>query len=143
MDTKKGLFCLVVFLLLQLPGYWSIPKKQGIASQVVRSITVTSQEPGGPFLRYYEDPVKMQRVLLHIRTLGPLFSPDLDPEPLLAPTICITLTCADGTRKVYRQKAERYFRSGDTAWQQMPPEKGNSLLQILQETPSDLPPENS
>ncbi len=85
----------------------------------------------------------MQRVLLHIRSLGPLFSPDVDPEPLAAHTICITLTCADGSRKIYLQKAERYFRSGDAAWQQISPEKGSSLLQVLQETPSDLPPENS
>ncbi len=134
---RKAAFCLVVFLLLQLPDWLTTPNQESISAQVVRSISVTCQGDNGNFQRYYDTGPKMQKLLLYIRNLGPLFSPTLDPESLAENNIQIILHCADGSQKTYQQKGDLYFRSGTEPWRQMRRDKGTRLLQLLLETPSD------
>ncbi len=135
---KKGSICLLLCLLLT--GCAPAPAQRSLSSQVVRQITVTAESCGHTTRRYYNTNGKMQQLLLYIRKLSPLFATDADPESLTGRTICITMTCADGTRHIYRQKNDRYFQTGTGPWQKIAPGKNSDLWRILLRTPSDPRP---
>lgn len=109
----------------------------GVAGHLVTQITVTCETCTDFTRRYYNTAEKMQRILLYIRSIGPMFTPDADPEALAGRIICITMTCADNSQKIYRQKDTLYFQEGTGPWKQIDPEHGIQLWRILFETPSD------
>ncbi len=109
----------------------------GVAGHMVTEITVTCETCTAFTRRYYNTPEKMQRILLYVRGIGPRFTPAEDPEALGGQTICITMTCADNSRKIYRQKDALYFQGGTGLWKQIDPAKGIDLWRLLHEMPSD------
>lgn len=108
-----------------------------VASQIVTEITVTCETCTDFTRRYYNTHEKMQPILLYLRAVTPGFKPDTDPELLSDRVICITLQKADGSQKVYRQKADRYLQQDHGAWRKIDPEWGATLYQILMENESD------
>ncbi len=132
---RKAAFCLVLFLLLQLPGRLQPTHNPSISSQVVRSITVSYGDAAPE--RHYTSPQKLQQILLSIRSLGPMFLPEQDPDALPGPPVCITLTCADGSQRTYQQLDSKYFRTGAQPWRQLQPGKGQAFLETLQQLPGD------
>lgn len=108
-----------------------------VASQIVTEITVTCETCTDFTRRYYNTHKKMQPILLYLRAVTPGFKPDTDPEPLSDRVICIILQKADGTQKVYRQKADRYLQQDHGAWRKINPEWGAALYRILLENESD------
>lgn len=111
--------------------------RQDIASRIVTQITVTCETCSDFTRRFYNTNEKMQLILLYIRCLKPRFAPQTDPEPLAGRTICITVTCADNTTRIYRQKDNLYFQEGTGPWQQVRPDQGSDLWRIVLFTPSD------
>ena len=107
------------------------------ASQIVTEIIVTCETCTDFTHRYYNTHEKMQPILLYLRAVSPGFKPDIDPEPLSDRVICITLQKADGSQKVYRQKADRYLQQNHGAWRKINPEWGATLYRILLENESD------
>ena len=108
-----------------------------VASQIVTEIIVTCETCTEFTHRYYNTHEKMQPILLYLRAVSPGFKPDIDPEPLSDRVICITLQKADGSQKVYRQKADRYLQQDHGAWRKINPEWGATLYRILLENESD------
>ncbi len=135
---KKRIFCLLLCFLLT--GCSHQPERRGIASQIVKEITVSCQNGSRTVCRYYNTDEKMQRLLLYIRQLSPLFAADSDPEQLSGRTICITMTCSDGSRHIYRQKGDRYFQKGTGPWQKIGPGNTGRLWRIVLQTASDPRP---
>ena len=108
-----------------------------VASQIVTEITVTCETCTEFTRRYYNTHEKMQPILLYLRAVSPGFKPDTDPEHLSDRIICITLQKADGSTKVYRQKADRYLQQDHGDWRKINPEWGVTLYRILLENDSD------
>lgn len=113
---------------------------QPIAGKLITDITITCQTCVDVTRRYYNTNEKMQLILLYIRDLGPRFKTKDDPESISGREISITMRCVDGTKKVYRQKNDRYFQAGLEEWTQIDPERGSALWRIVLHTPGDPEP---
>lgn len=133
-NLKRTLFFLIFTFLLTGCHRSSYTD---VASQIVTEITVTCETCTDFTRRYYNTHEKMQPILLYLRAVSPGFRPDTDPEPISARLICITLQKADGSQKVYRQKADSYLQQDYGAWRKINPEWGVTLYRILIENESD------
>ena len=131
---KKWLVLLVLTIFLS----GCRPQEQtDVAAHIVTQITITCQTCDQFTRRYYNTHQKMQAILLYLRSVGPGFAPEEDPEPLAGRVICITLYRADGTTRIYRQKNDRYLQEGNGPWKKIKPEWGATLYQLLLENESD------
>lgn len=138
---KKAGFWLLMLILLCVFSGCQPQRQMAINGKLVTQIVVTSEDHAQFTRRFYNTNEKMQLILLYIRSLGPRFTPEEDPESLPGRIICITMRCADGSQKIYRQKDTLYFQEGNSPWMQMDPERGSQLHRILVHTPSDPEPE--
>ena len=136
-NVKKA--CTILLLAFCLAG--CKPKEHAnVASHIVTGITITCESCNDFTRRHYNTHEKMQKILLYLRSVGPGFTPDEDPEPLSGRVIYITLYRADGTTKVYRQKGDRYLQEGTNPWKTIRADWGASLYQIILENDSDPEP---
>lgn len=138
---KRSIAFLLAATLFLLTGCRP-SQKEHIAAKMVTQITITCETCADFTRRYYNTNEKMQLILLYIRDLGPKFKPKEDPDSVYGRTICITMTCADGSSKIYRQKGNQYFQAGTQPWQSINMERGNDLWRIVLYTPSDPEPES-
>ena len=137
---KKRFLCLLLTAALCLGG--CVPRQDaGIRGQLVTQMVITEETSQKFTRRFYNTNEKMQLILLYIRSLGPKFTPEENPEALQGQTICIHMQCADGTQKIYRQKDQAYFQEGTGPWRRIDPERGSQLWRILIHTPSDPEPD--
>lgn len=114
-------------------------RKQEASWPVVCQITVTCEHQGDLTRQIYTSEEKMRQILNRLRDLGQKFTPDADPDVLLAPTYSITLTHTDGSQQIYQTKADRYVRISHQPWQQADPKRISKLLLLLQNLPGDDP----
>ena len=127
MAIKIGTWILSFFFLLS-----GCTRKQTPASfPLVTEITV--QYENGPIQGQlsYTDDEKMQLILTYLRLLKPYGQPTEDPESAEGTLFEISLHYADGGSAVYRQKADRYLKSGEEPWLCIPPQKATELSVLL------------
>lgn len=108
-----------------------------IGSRVVTEIVATCEEGDHFVRRYYNTSEKMSKILMCIRSLGPKFSPEADPEGIGGSVICLTMTCSDGSVKLHRLIGDRYYQEGTGDWKRVNREKAAALWQAVWDTPSD------
>ena len=133
---KRGLYLCLAAVLFLMSGcrHYSNPSME---RNLVTKIIITGETEEGSFRLYYDSPEKMRLVLLYIRCVRRGFQTPEDPTSLEGPSISITTISADDTQKVYRQKNDRFFQIDNGAWQELDPEKGRTLWELLQLLPSD------
>lgn len=132
----KKIFALLLALVL-LSGCHQKQKTEGW--RVVTHITVTCEDNCTLTRRTYFREEKMRPILNALRQLGQRFTPDRDPETLIARTWCITLTHSDGSQRFYRIKGDRYIQENRERWQQTDPQKIMDLDLLFQQMASDDP----
>ena len=133
---KRGIFLCLAAVLFLLGGcrHYSNPSME---HNLVTKIIITGETEDGSFRLYYDSPEKMRLVLLYIRSVRRGFQAQEDPTALEGPSICITTVSADNTQKVYRQKNDQFFQIDTGVWQELDPEKGRTLWELLRQLPSD------
>ncbi len=131
----KRTAALIFALILLLAG---CRKEDIVPHRVVTRIDVTCQAFDTYIRRCYTKEEKMQMVLFHIRNIGQRHTPDIDPDTLDTPTICITLHFSDGSRKVYRQKDNRFWQEDTQPWKKINMENASGLWQTVLMTPGDI-----
>ncbi len=133
---KRGIFLCLAAVLFLLGGcrHYSNPSME---QSIVTKIIITGETEEGSFRLYYDSPEKMRLVLLYIRSVRRGFQAREDPTTLPGPSICITTISADDTQKVYRQKNDQFFQIDTGVWQELDPEKGRTLWELLRQLPSD------
>ena len=133
---KRGMILCLAAVLFLLSGcrHYSNPSME---RKLVKEIIITGETEEGSFRLYYDSSEKMRLVLLYIRSVRRGFQAQEDPTALEGPSICITTVSADDTQKVYRQKSDRFFQVDTGVWQELDPEKGRTLWELLRQLPSD------
>lgn len=132
---RRFVLCLtVVALALSGCRHYSNP---GMEQTLVTKILITAETENGSIRRYYDSPEKMRQVLLYIRSVQRGFETKEDPTALPGRSICITTFSVDDTKKVYRQKCDLYFQTDAGVWQDLDPEKAQSIWDLLYRLPSD------
>ncbi len=135
---KRILFTALLGACLCIAGCSGTQKNQQIAASMITSVEVVCENcPEATYRRYTSDE-KIRQILLYIRSLGNMATADRRET---APAQCratITMTRADGSRKICRQWGESYFQTDDAPWQRLPKDKGRRLWQLLKDIPSDL-----
>lgn len=106
-------------------------------SHIATGVDIFCQEQDVQISRHYTNSPKMEYVLMYLRLLEPLGKPETDPDTLEAAVFEITVTMADGSRQVYRQKAHRYLSSNGGPWKTIDPEQAAGLYRLIAKVPSD------
>ena len=79
----------------------------------------------------------MTAVLNYLRWLRPQYKADCDPEMIPGDEYTITVTTSDGEQEIYRQKTNGYLRKNTDRWENIDPEKGVMLYEILSQMAGD------
>ena len=104
---------------------------------VVEKIQVAGNHQGEAIDLTYTQSVKMTAVLNYLRWLRPQYKADCDPEMIPGDEYTITVTLSDGTQEVYRQKTNGYLRKDAGRWENIDPEKGKMLYEIISQMTGD------
>ncbi len=87
----------------------------------------------------YTQPQKMETILYYLRSLEDLGSADTDPERIMGDRFKITVIYSDGSRRLYRQQADRFLSRDDRPWRTVDPQKAALLYPLLVSMPPDQP----
>ena len=113
------------------------PKKSYMQSHLVTQVDISCQHKDVKFSRHYTDEQKMSYVLLYLRLLKPLGTPETDPQAIDGDECRITVQLSDGRQKIYTQKAHRYFSGTAQLWQRIDPAQAAGLYRLIQVLPAD------
>jgi len=125
-----------VLLLCGIFGICGCQKKEPLAV-VVEKIEVVSHRGNETLERTYTKSVKMKAILNYLRWLRPRFGADCDPEKIPGDAYTITVTLSDGEEEIYEQKTNGYLRKDEGRWENIDPEKGIMLYEIISNMGSD------
>lgn len=137
---KQSRILTLMFCVLFLSGCVT-QSPEGPSGSLVRQIVATAEGRDYFLRRFYNTDDKMEPILLTLRSLRPHFSPDQDVDALDLPVLCITLSCSDGTERLYRLKDVRFLQTGTGDWKKVDTGKAARLWELLWQLPDD--PENS
>lgn len=132
--VKNGI-PLCIFLLL-LSGCRRVETPQPTC-RVVTGVDISFRYEDMRLQRHYTDNEKVESVLLYLRLLKPLgkahHAQELPEEDLYE----ITVHLSDGSDRIYRQKAHRYFSRPERPWEQIDPGQASQLYQLMRHYHSD------
>lgn len=130
-------FVLFCFSVLIMSGCGKNDAQTSPLCRVVTQVDIACRREDLLIQRFYTDPEKMESVLLYLRLLKPLGKPETDPEPLYKDVYKITVHLSDGKKRIYRQKAHRYFSKDSRTWEKIDPEYASGLYSLMRRFPSD------
>lgn len=125
-----------VLLLLAMFSGCGCQREQPLAV-VVEKVEVVSHHGDETLERTYTKSAKMSAILNYLRWLRPQFGADCDPEQIPGDEYTITVTLSDGEQEVYEQKTNGYLRKDEGRWENIDPEKGVMLYEIISKMGSD------
>ncbi len=104
---------------------------------VVEKVEVISHHGDETLTRTYTKSGKMTAVLNYLRWLRPAHRADCDPEQIPGDDYTITVTLSDGQQEIYQQKTNGYLRKNGERWENIDPEKGIMLYEIISQMEGD------
>lgn len=136
---KKAIKLLFIccFCLFILSGCIKNDTLQKPLCRVVTQVDISCQTEHMLMQRHYTQTNKMEYVLLYLRLLKPQGKPDADPDQINKEVYEITLHLSDGSKKLYKQKAHRYFSRDSRPWETIDPAQAAGLYRLMQKLPSD------
>ena len=105
--------------------------------RLVSRIQIDHTGPNTPAHAVYTDATKMETILFYLRHLNPRGHPDTDPERIIGDQYRISISFSDGTRRIYRQQANRFLSVDGHPWKKVDPKKGSLLPLLLGILPPD------
>lgn len=124
------LFLCVIFL-------WGCQPKKPQSPRLVTMIRVSGVHQDIPLDVIYTQPQKMETLLYYLRSLEELGQAETDPERIMGDRFQITVSYSDGTRQIYRQRADRFLSRNDRPWKNVDPQKASLLYPLLMSMPAD------
>ena len=106
-------------------------------TRVVTQVDISCERETLLLHRHYTDPQKMESVLLYLRLLKPIGTPQPPPEISDGALYEIILSLSDGSQRHYRQLDHRYFSKDAGPWMLIDPEQAAGLYFLMQKLPSD------
>ncbi len=125
-----------VLLVLMLSGCGSIDAQISGTPRLVTRIRASFDSGSLRLHRIYEDDEKMRWVLYYLRELDRKEA--CDAPPPAAEWAEIEVSFSDGSREVYQQWGQEYFRKDEEPWQRIDPEQARELPLLLGLMESDL-----
>lgn len=126
---------MVMGMLLMTVGC-SVRKQKPLVA-VVEKVEVTGDYQGETISQTYTQSVKISAMLNYLRWLRPQYKADCDPEMIPGDEYIITVILSDGTQEVYHQKTNGYLRKDSGRWENIDPEKGAMLYEIISQMAGD------
>ncbi len=126
-------------LLFLLMGCCRITPSQPHAYRVITQIQITYQNGPLSAQRQFFQEEKIAIILDYLRYIDPYGTPSENPEEIPGSDFYITVIYSDGTKRLYRQRADRYLRVENGPWKRIDPRKSIDLSHLLGMTPSDPP----
>lgn len=128
------LFCFVGVIM---SGCGNIDAPPTPLTRVVTRVDISCRREHMLIQRHYTDMEKMESVLLYLRLLKPMGKPGTDPDRIHKDVYEITVHLSDGNKRIYRQKAHRYFSANARPWKMIDPEQAAGLYTLMRKLPSD------
>lgn len=136
--VKRLCICSLPLFLLFLPGCCRILYQQDATGyRVVSQVDITYQNENLRAHRQFLQQDKIQQILTYLRLLDPYGVPLGDPEEVTGREYEIQVLYSDGSRRVYHQRADRYFRTEGGPWKRIDPQKALLLGGLFGMMPSD------
>ena len=132
---KLFLLCCSSAIIMSGCGVNNTPQQP--LCRVVTRVDISCQTEHMLMQRHYTHPDKMEYVLLYLRLLKFRGKPDTDPEQINKDIYEITVHLSDGSKKLYKQKAHRYFSRDSRPWEMIDPAQAAGLYLLMQKVPSD------
>ena len=129
--------CLIFAILSLLAGCRSTPEPTESVCRVVTQISITYDNGPMHIRREYSSTEKMRAILHYLRWIDPYGTPSEDPEMAQGSTFRIVVLCANGSEKIYLQKADRFMQVDGAPWKTIDPERAITLSQMVGEMESD------
>lgn len=104
-------------------------QKTPSAPRLVTQVTVTD---GNGQSRDFTDPRKVETILYYLRSLAPLGKPKTDPERIMGENYRIDVAYSDGSKSIYRQRANRFLSRDSHPWQTVDSRKASILRPLLE-----------
>ena len=104
--------------------------------RLITGVQITEEIPGNPILHQYTQPQQIDAIIVYLSGLRPYGIADRNPERVSGAAYRIEVFFSDGTSRIYRQRANRYFSKDCRTWRLIDPQKGAYLQELLQQTPS-------
>lgn len=123
MEKFMKLFCVLLCCL-----FLCACQKATSAPRLVTKVTVTDNSGT---VRDYADPRKVETILYYLRSLEPLGKPKTDPERIMGESYRIDVVYSDGSKSIYRQRANRFLSRDSHPWQTINHRKAAVLRPLL------------
>ena len=136
MYLKQAEKWLLIFLFLFVIAGCGCQKTKPLIT-VVEKVEVIGNYQGEALQRTYTKSDKITAVLNYLRWLRPQYKADCDPEIIPGDEYTITVTLSDGEQEIYRQKTNGYLQKDGGRWEDIDPEKGIVLYEIISQMASD------
>ena len=136
---KKAITIFILFCFTSIIMSGCLANHSRPLTKVVTQVDISCQQEDVNISRHYTDSQKMEYVLLYLRLLKRKGKPDADPDTMDKDIYEITVHFSDGSSRLYRQKAHRYFSEGSGAWQMIDPVQAAGLYKLMEHLPSDPP----
>ena len=127
-----GLFCSVFSGCMHF-----VTQKEEKPIRVVTQIDITFDNGAIHAQRHYQDAQKVRQILDYLRLIDPYGRPAINPELVYGSHFYIELSYSDGSKKVYRQKADRYMQIDGGEWKTINPNRAEELSLLLGQLASD------
>lgn len=137
MKKTAKFFILFCFSAIILSGCNRHDTSAQPLSRVVTQVDIICRREHMLIQRHYTDTQKIESVLLYLRLLKPLGRPETDPDTVDRDIFEITVHLSDGNKRIYRQKAHRYFSKESRPWEIIDPKQAYWLYDLMARLPSD------
>lgn len=137
MKKTATFFILICFSAVILSGCIRNDTSAQPLSRVVTQVDIVCHREHMLVQRHYTTTQKIESVLLYLRLLKPMGRPETDPNTIDRDIFEITVHLSDGNKRIYRQKAHRYFSKGDRPWEMIDPNQAFWLYDLMEQLPSD------
>lgn len=134
---RWGRILFAILITLSFSGCSGIYTQPQPQCRLVREVHVHCRRGPLTIERTYTRDENIQAVMQYLRKLEPTCRATCDPERLLGDVYEIVLERADGSRSIYRQRADRFLSENAGPWRKISVPKDPVLYDILRKTPSD------
>jgi len=138
--VKKAWKILVVFLAVLLFSGCRQAKPPAPAARVVTRIDISCRHGNDTILRSYTQPEKLRHILYYMRLQDRRGYADTNPERVMGDVFLADIHLSDGSRQVYRQRADRYISLNSRRWRMIPTQQGKRFYYLLWAIPGDAEP---
>lgn len=140
MKRSIRIFCLFCTICVILCGCGQKHTQNSGSGGVATRVDIHGISREGTVSRFYNQPAKIEAVLIYLRLLHPRGPVKLPTATAAQEHYEIVVHLSDGSRRIHRQFADSYATTDRGWWGTIDPHYGQQLSKLIHHIPSDPQP---